>query len=312
MRLFSGKCTSSARLDGKTAIVTGSNTGIGKETVKDFFLRGARVLMLCRNTEKAQEAAEDIKKQCTGKTGLGEIVVEELDLSSLKSIKTCAEKVKNNEDRINILVNNAGVMMCPLTRTEDGFEMQFGTNHLGHFYLTLLLLPKIIKSAPARIVNVSSLAHNRGQMNFDDLNWEKRNYSAVGAYGQSKLANILFTKELARRLQERHISGVSVYSLHPGVIKTELGRHMNETYFLGVRQFLRLFSIFMKSPEQGAQTSIYCSVDERIKGQTGLYYKDCDVAEPAPHAKDESKAKTLWEMSLKLVGLENYNPFQST
>ncbi|XP_025837099.1 retinol dehydrogenase 13 isoform X3 [Agrilus planipennis] len=308
MRLFSGKCTSSARLDGKTAIVTGSNTGIGKETVKDFFLRGARVLMLCRNTEKAQEAAEDIKKQCTGKTGLGEIVVEELDLSSLKSIKTCAEKVKNNEDRINILVNNAGVMMCPLTRTEDGFEMQFGTNHLGHFYLTLLLLPKIIKSAPARIVNVSSLAHNRGQMNFDDLNWEKRNYSAVGAYGQSKLANILFTKELARRLQEKNLHGVTAYSLHPGVIRTDLGRHLDQTVCFG-SSFLFSKSIFLKSPLQGAQTSIYCSVDESLDKETGLYYSDCKKTSPSSRARNIDDAKKLWEESSKLVGLEHMDQF---
>ncbi|XP_025837100.1 retinol dehydrogenase 13 isoform X4 [Agrilus planipennis] len=269
--------------------------------------------MLCRNTEKAQEAAEDIKKQCTGKTGLGEIVVEELDLSSLKSIKTCAEKVKNNEDRINILVNNAGVMMCPLTRTEDGFEMQFGTNHLGHFYLTLLLLPKIIKSAPARIVNVSSLAHNRGQMNFDDLNWEKRNYSAVGAYGQSKLANILFTKELARRLQEAGIQDVTVYSLHPGVIDTELGRHLDSTYVRGINFVWKyLLSWFMKTPLQGAQTSIYCAVDEKAEKQTGLYYSDCEAIEPTNAAKNMEDAKKLWEQSWKLVNLpEDYNPFKA-
>lgn len=176
MRFTSGRCTSNARLDGKTAVVTGSNTGIGKVTVKDFFMRGkskqlkshnffiintpgAKVIMACRNIEKAEAAAKDIREQCTNEPNTGQIVVTQLDLMSLNSVRNCAQHLLQSEERINLLINNAGVMMCPEGKTEDGFEIQFGTNHLGHFLLTMLLLPKIIKSAPSRIVNVSSLAH---------------------------------------------------------------------------------------------------------------------------------------------------------
>lgn len=177
MRFFSGRCYSKIRLDGKTAVVTGCNTGIGKETVLDFYRRGkdrrpeehlkisffrpsgARVIMACRNLDKAEEAAKDIRVRCKDELNTGEIVTAELNLSSLKSVKDCAQKLNQSEDRIDLLINNAGIMVCPETRTEDGYELQFQTNHLGHFLLTVLLLPKIINSAPARIVNVSSLAH---------------------------------------------------------------------------------------------------------------------------------------------------------
>ncbi|CAH1992423.1 unnamed protein product [Acanthoscelides obtectus] len=158
-KMFSVKCTSPNRLDKKTAIVTGSNTGIGKHTAKDFFERGARVIMACRNPQLAEKAAEDIKELCKGKSNLGELVAVKLDLSSLKSVRECAKQILAKEKRIDLLINNAGVMMCPYSKTEDGFEMQMGTNHLGHFLFTMLLLPTICNSIPARIVNVSSLAH---------------------------------------------------------------------------------------------------------------------------------------------------------
>ncbi|KAJ8926906.1 hypothetical protein NQ314_020758 [Rhamnusium bicolor] len=252
--MFSATCTSVARLDGKTAIVTGSNTGIGKCTVKDFFLR-----------------ANDIKEACKDKEKLGEIVVAELDLASLKSVRNCADRLLKSEKRIDLLINNAGVMMCPESKTEDGFKMQFGTNHLGHFLLTLLLLPKILQSAPARIVNVSSLAHKCGQMDFADLNWTTKKYSSIGAYQQSKLANVLFTKELARRIEENNITGINVYSLHPGVIMTELGRHLTVRSTWGLILVMKLIApFFLKTPEQGSQTTIYCAVDEKCANETGF------------------------------------------
>ncbi|XP_018578812.1 retinol dehydrogenase 13-like [Anoplophora glabripennis] len=305
MGFFSAKCTSLARLDGKTAIITGCNTGIGKCTVQDFFSRGGRVVMACRNLEKANEAAESIKEDCKNKENLGEIVVTELDLSSFKSIRNCARRLLSTEKRIDVLVNNAGVMMCPETKTEDGFELQFGTNHLGHFLLTLLLLPKICQSTPARIVNVSSTGHTGCKMDFNDLNWETRKYSSFQAYKQSKLANVLFTKELARRLKENNITGVNVYSLHPGVIKTELGRHVRLSIPWGLHWLLNTMSLFMKTPEQGAQTTIYCAVDEKCANETGLYYAECESKEPSAEAKNEEAARKLWDVSLKLVGLED-------
>lgn len=232
------------RLDGKTAIVTGANTGIGKVTARDFFQRGhttdflisqskannfffligAKVILACRNVQRASDAVQDIKKECEGQNNTGQLVVSELDLSSLNSVRKWAKHILDTEESIHLLVNNAGVMMCPKTITEDGNELQFQTNHLSHFLLTLLLLPKIIQSAPARIVNVSSVAHNRmyyfkvhqreffvccvagGTIVFDDLNFQKRAYSAIGAYSQSKLANVLFTKELARRIEGKTCS----------------------------------------------------------------------------------------------------------
>ncbi|RZC41207.1 retinol dehydrogenase 13-like [Asbolus verrucosus] len=312
MGLFSGKCVSMARLDGKVAVVTGANTGIGKETVKDFFKRGARIILACRNVDKANEAIEDIKKQCEGCENLGQLDVVRLDLSSLSSVKMCAKAVLESEQEINLLVNNAGVMMCPKGRTEDGFETQLGTNHLGHFLLTMLLLPKICQSTPARIVNVSSVAHKMGYIDFEDLNWVKRRYSALGAYQQSKLANVLFTTELARRLGEADIKGVTVYCLHPGVVATELGRHLDNVYFRDIQWIWRIFiKKFIKTPEQGAQTTIYCSVDEKCADETGLYYSDCKIAEVSRNAKHLKDAERLWNESLELVQLgKDYNPFK--
>ncbi|KAF5281073.1 hypothetical protein FQR65_LT14869 [Abscondita terminalis] len=311
MGLSHAKCLSNARLDGKTAIVTGSNSGIGKCTVEDFFKRGARVIMACRNVAKANEAAENIKTNCDGQDRLGDIVVTELDLCSLESVKQCASRLLESQKQIDILVNNAGVSMCPKSKTVDGFETQFGTNHLGHFLFTLLLLPRIIESSPARIINVSSMVHSNGALNFDDLNYEKRQYSYAQAYRDSKLANVLFTKELARKLQEANIAKVTVYSLHPGAVATDLVRHLDDTYFKGVRWTLSfILRTFMKTPEQGAQTTIHCAVDETAGKETGLYYSECQVQEPVSKANSVEDAQKLWELSMKFVNLpQNYNPF---
>ncbi|XP_037964443.2 retinol dehydrogenase 13 [Plutella xylostella] len=312
MPLFSGRCLSTAKLIGKTALITGCNTGIGKETVLDFYKRGARVIMACRSMEKAEEAKSNIVDACKDLPDVGELVLVKLDLTSLKSVRQCAQHIVDSEPQINILVNNAGIMMCPKGETEDGFEIQFGTNHLAHFLFTLLLLPKIIKSTPARIVTVSSKAHTRYGINFDDLNYKKRRYNAAEAYSQSKLANVLFSRELAKKLKEHNIEGVNTYSLHPGVIKTELGRHLNDTLFPGARPIIGfVLSPFMKNPELGAQTTIYCSVDEKCAEETGLYYSDCAVTTPARSALKDDDAKKLWDISAELVGLGDYNPFKA-
>lgn len=309
MVLCASKCTSNARLDGKTAVITGCNTGIGKVTVLDFYRRGCRVIMACRSTEKAEAAKEEIIEQLKGKENLGEIIVKSLDLSSCKSIRECAQELLDEEPRIDILLNNAGVMMCPKSYTEDGFEMQFGTNHLGHFLFTLLLLPRIIRSAPARIVNVSSKAYTWGPIDLEDLNWKNKSYSAAAAYGQSKLANILFTKELAKRLEG---TNVHTYCLHPGVVDTEVTRHFDNALFPGSQFLMKTVGkVATKTPEQGAQTSIYCSLDEKSANETGLYYADCKVACLSDQAKDMDMAKKLWDESVKLVKLEGFDPFNA-
>uniref|UniRef100_A0A1B6GXS5 Retinol dehydrogenase 12 n=3 Tax=Cuerna arida TaxID=1464854 RepID=A0A1B6GXS5_9HEMI len=304
---WNGKCKSKARLDGKTVVITGCNTGIGKYTVLDLYARGARVVMACRNVEKAEEARDWVIEQRSGQQGLGQLSVCHLDLSSLSSVRKCAEKLLHEESHIHILINNAGVMMCPRSLTEDGYELQFATNHLGHFLFTLILLPKIISSAPARIVNVASMAHTLcNNMNYNDINYEK-SYFAAQAYGRSKAANILFTKELAKRLKG---TGVTVYSLHPGVVDTELSRHLDESVFWGAKWIFQNFGgFFMKTPEQGAQTTLYCAVEESLADQTGLYYDDCQVAKPTAFARSDENATELWNASLDMVKITPPEPF---
>ncbi|XP_050970624.1 retinol dehydrogenase 12-like [Labeo rohita] len=293
--LAGGVCRSKARLDGKTVLITGANTGIGKETAVDMAKRGARVILACRDMGRANKAAEEVRKR----SGNDNVVVKMLDLNSLRSVRALAKDVQKTEDRLNILINNAGIMMCPHWRTEDGFEMQFGVNHLGHFLLTNLLLDLLKKSAPSRIVNVSSLAHESGKIHFDDINLEK-NYETLVSYRQSKLANVLFTRELATRLKD---TGVTTYALHPGVIRTELGRHFFPSLPLWKRILAIPFVYFLKSPWQGAQTTIYCAVDESLKNTSGLYYSDCALKEAAPQARDDAAARRLWNLSASMVGL---------
>ncbi|CAH1738342.1 unnamed protein product [Aphis gossypii] len=303
--MFSGKCTSSARLDGKTAIVTGANTGIGKVTARQFYTLGAKVILACRDVRKAEQAVSEIVAEVKG-DGLGQLIVEELDLASFASIKRCAKSILQKEKQIHLLVNNAGVMTCPKGKTQDGFETQFGVNHLGHFLFTSLLLPRIRNSTPARIINVSSMAHTRGSINFEDINSDK-NYSAIAAYSQSKLANVLFTKELARRLEG---TGVHVYSLHPGIVNTELPRTVDQVFFPGMWLLGRIVLYpFVKTPEQGAQTTLHCSIDEKAGEETGLYYSDCKAKEPSAIAKDPELAKKLWVKSMEMVGLNDYDMF---
>lgn len=290
-----GVCNCKAKLDGKTVIVTGANTGIGREAALDLASKGARVILACRNLKKAQLAAEGIQKA----TGNKKVFVKELDLASLKSVRNFAEEFYQSEDRLDILINNAGIMRCPYWKTEDGFEMQFGVNHLGHFLLTNLLLDMLERSKGSRIINVSSLAHIRGKIRFDDLVSE-HDYSPGPAYAQSKLANILFTRELSKRLEE---TDVLVTAVHPGVVKTELARH---TSFgksrLASLTLAPITWLFFKTPRQGAQTTIHCAVADNV--ESGLYYSDCKPKEPADQAKDDKAAKQLWEVSADLVGLE--------
>ena len=215
-----GVCRSQAKLDGKTVIITGANTGIGLETAVDLAKRNARVILACRSVERGETAVVEVRKR----SGNNNVVFVQLDLASLDSVRKFSTRVLEDEPRIDILINNAGVMAIPKrTLTQDGFEMQFGTNHLGHFLLTNLLLDCIKEAPSARIVNVSSRGSERGILALDNLNSEK-SYSQWAAYEASKLANVLFTRSLAKRLEG---TGVTANVLHPGVIVTELTRNMN-------------------------------------------------------------------------------------
>ena len=226
--VVSRSCKSKRRLDGKVAIVTGSNTGIGRETALDLAKRGARVIVACRDQTKGKAAVSYIKEA----SGSENVVLKKLDLASLASIRTFSSEVLDEEDRIDILINNAGVMFTDYCHTEDGFEMQFGTNHLGHFLLTNLLLDKIKDSAPSRIVTVSSLGHVWGSLDFNDMMWSK-NYHPQKSYFRSKLANVMFARELGKRLEG---TGVTSYSVHPGAINTELTRY----FFTGWKVILKV------------------------------------------------------------------------
>ncbi|XP_012282600.1 retinol dehydrogenase 12 [Orussus abietinus] len=309
---FSRSCRSKARLVGKTVVITGANTGIGKETARDLYRRGARVILACRDVAKAHQAVEELKETSAStsnreqfKGGPGELVVRKLDLCSLAGVRKCAKALVEEEPAIHILINNAGVMMAPFSKTEDNFESHIQTNHLGPFLFTLLLLPKLKASGPGcRVVNVASDFYMVGNIHFEDLNME-RNYKASKAYAQSKLANILFTTELARRLKEAKIEGITAYSLHPGVVSTELSRHVDSTLFPGARMMFKMLTPVIKSPQLGAQTTIYCVVEESIADQSGFFYKECARVTPFRKATDPEVAAKLWKESTRFVGLED-------
>ncbi|XP_005479970.1 retinol dehydrogenase 12 isoform X1 [Zonotrichia albicollis] len=286
-----GRCKSTARLEGKVVIITGANTGIGKETARDLALRGARVIIACRDTAKAEAAASEIRAE----TGNQEVIAKKLDLADTKSIREFAERFLAEEKELHILINNAGVMLCPYSKTADGFEMQLGVNHLGHFLLTFLLLERLKQCAPARIVNVSSLAHHGGRIRFHDLQGEK-SYNRGLAYCHSKLANVLFTRELARRLQG---TKVTANALHPGSVYSDLVRHSSVMTWLW-----KIFSFFLKTPCEGAQTSIYCAVAEELESVTGQYFSDCQPAYVSPRGRDDETAKKLWSVSCELLGIQ--------
>ncbi|NP_001186991.1 uncharacterized protein LOC100150965 [Danio rerio] len=281
--------SSDVRLDGKTAIVTGANTGIGKETAKDLANRGARVILACRDLVKAEQAASDISRDVEN----ANVVVRKLDLADTKSICEFAELIYNTEKSLHLLINNAGVAICPYSTTVDGFETQFGVNHLGHFFLTFLLIDLLKHSAPSRVINVSSLVHPMGKIHFEDLNSEK-NYHPVKAYVQSKLANILFTRELASRVEEL---GVRVYAVDPGLVNTDITRHLMKP----VQFFVKTFGFMIKTPAEGAYTTLYCALTPDLP--TGSYYSNCAVASCSRAAKDDNSASKLWAVSCHLLGI---------
>uniref|UniRef100_A0A182WIU9 Retinol dehydrogenase 12 n=1 Tax=Anopheles minimus TaxID=112268 RepID=A0A182WIU9_9DIPT len=282
------------RLDAKVVIITGANAGIGKEAAIECAKRGARVYMGCRDPARMEKARQEI----LDKSGSQNVFGLELDLASFESIRSFVKTFLSMERRLHVLINNAGVMACPKAYTKEGFEMHFGTNHLGHFLLTNMLLDVLKRSAPSRIVTVSSLGHKWGSINKDDINAEK-DYREWDAYTQSKLCNILFSRHLAKRLRG---TGVNTYALHPGAINTELMRHLNPCLRTMAKP---IFWVFFKTPKSGAQTTLYCAMEPTIASQTGLYYSDCKLKEPEPHAKDDTMAEWLWNLSERLTGLSH-------
>ncbi|KAK3780063.1 hypothetical protein RRG08_061830 [Elysia crispata] len=279
-------------IEGKTVIVTGANTGIGKETVRDLAKRGGRVIMACRNMEKGEKARREIIEE----TQSDSVLLKELNLSSFESIQKFAKDFNETEPRLDILINNAGVMACPRAETHDGLELQLGTNHFGHFLLTNLLLDKLKACAPSRIVIVSSLMHSFGKINFDDLNSEK-SYGAWTAYNQSKLANVLHALELTNRLKD---TGVTANSLHPGSVNTDLQRHV-KSGVLGRLFFGTLGKMFMIDAVQGAQTTLRLALDPALEQVSGKYFADCKERAASERARNEADAKRLWDVTEEII-----------
>jgi NAD(P)-dependent dehydrogenase (short-subunit alcohol dehydrogenase family) len=269
-------------LDGRTFLITGANTGIGKETARALAGRGARIYLACRSQEGGRRAIEEISAQ----TGNRELELLSLDLGDLASVTRCAQDFLATGEPLHVLINNAGVAGSR-GMTESGFERMFGTNHVGPFLLTNLLLDRLRSNPPARIVNVASAAH----YNAPGIDWEAvrrptKSFTTMREYSVSKLANVLHAQELARRLDG---SGVTTYALHPGVIASDIWR--------GVPWPLRsLMKSRMNSPEQGATTSLYCATSPEVAGESGRYYDDCRAKEPGAAATAELAAE-LWRRS---------------
>jgi NAD(P)-dependent dehydrogenase (short-subunit alcohol dehydrogenase family) len=286
------------RLDGRVAVITGANTGIGFETARVLAEHGARVVLACRSVERARAAAARIA--VSTEAGL-EIV--ELDLASLSSVRHAAERLREAHPSIDLLINNAGVMDVPYGNTEDGFESHLGINHLGHFALTGLLLPQLTEGS--RIVSISSVVHRRGQIDFDDLRYT-RAYTPAAAYARSKLANLLFSFELNRRLTAAG-SPVTALAAHPGLSRTELYRYEKPVTRLAARL---LGPVVMQSAAAGALPTLRAATDPAAAG--GTYYGPSGknqykghpvLVEPAPAAHDVVASQQLWDASEKLTGV---------
>ncbi|MFK7774247.1 MAG: oxidoreductase [Saprospiraceae bacterium] len=284
--------------NGKVVIITGATSGLGKEATKVLSGKNATVVMAVRNIEKGKSVAQEISQTFPHAI----IDVRKLELHSLKSIQSFAEGVKSSYDRLDILINNAGVMACPFSKTEDGFEIQMGVNHLGHFALTGHLMPLLKKTKAARIVATSSLAHRQGVIDFKDINWETRTYATAKAYGDSKLANLYFTYELARKLKGDSAAPI-VTSAHPGWTSTDLQRHS--------LLFRVLNPIFSQNVENGVLPTLRAAIDETA--QPGDYYGPSGFMEAkgAPilvksnkMSHHEVNAKRLWDLSEKMTGVQ--------
>ena len=285
--------TLNTSMQGKVCIVTGANSGIGKATSLGLAQMGATVVMVCRDRTKGEEAQNEIKT----KSGNNAIDLLLAELSSQDSIRQLVENFQQHYKQLDVLINNAGGVNLSRRETLDGLEMTFALNYLAPFLLTNLLLDKLKASAPARIVNVSSESHESGYIKMDDLQLEKK-YRLMRAYGQSKLALVLFTYELARRLQG---TGVTANCLHPGFVATNIGQ--SGVGRVGRSIVKLIFSSLGISPEEGAKTSIYLASSPDIEGVTGKYFVKSIPVRSAPISYDESLQRQLWEESAKLVNL---------
>jgi len=278
-------------MQGKVVLVTGATNGIGRVAARELARRGATTWVVARDRKRGEETLEEIRR-VTASQRLGLLVA---DLSSQQEVRRLAGEVKAGNDRLHVLINNAGAIFAERQVSPDGLELTFALNHLGYFLLTRLLLPLLEAGAPSRIVNVSSAAHQGATMDFDDLLGEQ-GYSSWKAYGQSKLANILFTKELARRLEGKR---VTANALHPGVVATGFGRN-NGGLWGGL---FKVAAPLLSTPDKGAKTSVYLASSPEVEGVSGKYFAASREKTPSPAARDDAAARRLWELSEQMTGL---------
>ncbi len=272
-------------LDGKVCLVTGANSGIGRVTAESLAARGAKVWLACRDRAKAAPVLEAITRACGNAEPVG------LDLSDLDSVRACADAVLAKPEPLHVLINNAG-LAGRKALTKQGFELTFGVNHLGHFLLTQLLLPKLLEQPRCRVVNVSSKAHyDASGIDFAELRQPGKGFGALHAYAVSKLANVLHAKALAERYGAQ---GLHAYSLHPGVVKSDVWREIPQP-------FRALVTWRMISNEAGAQTTLYCATSPDVAAHNGRYYDECREKEPSPAAQSAPLATELWERSQAYV-----------
>lgn len=280
-------------LQGKVCLITGATNGIGEEAAKQIALMGAEIVFIARSPAKAEELKQSLKS-LTGRESISIIA----DLSSQEDVKRAASEFLSMNKPLNILLNNAGIMNTSRKETVDGLEEVFSVNHLAYYSFTLMLMNKLIESGPSRVVNVASGAHMFVKdMNFDDLQSEKE-YKTMQVYGRSKLANILFTRELAERLEGK---GVTVNCLHPGFVNTGIGSNNSPT--MG-RILMTLARPFSRKTDKGAETSIYLCVSPEVENETGEYFYDCKKEKISAAASDKENATKLWEVSSKLTGID--------
>lgn len=290
-------------LSGKVCVITGASSGLGRESARALAAAGAQVILAARNADALSQTAQWIAAEVPG--ALASTV--QLDLTALASVRGAATMIRGITPVIDVLMNNAGVMFTPFGRTRDGFEMQIGTNHFGHFELTRLLVPQLAAAGNARIVALSSGGHVMGDVDFDDPNWEHREYDKFVAYGASKTANILHAMEADRRLRD---VGIRAYTVHPGTVATSLARYMSRADFSQLRKHVAAGSasrgeptegyLDFTTPDYGAATQVWAAVSPDLTGRGGLYLEDCAVSEVvAPYARDEQRAAELWTLSEK-------------
>ncbi|KAI0192890.1 hypothetical protein EV127DRAFT_335994 [Xylaria flabelliformis] len=303
-------------LGDKVILITGCSSGLGIETARALKSTGATLFLTARNLEKARAALRDILDEGGDDDDNGKVHLLRLDLESLASVRACVEEFLAKSQTLNVLVTNAGVRLVPEGRTADGFEVHLGTNHLSHFLLFQLLKPTLLRSSTpefqSRVVAVSSTAHRTAPLNFDDLNFEKRKYDGVAAYGQSKLANVYMANEIERRYGSEGLHG---WSIHPGGIRTGLQRwNLHDTLVLLKNGPIHSY-MYMQNAEQGAATSVWAAVSRDLEGKGGKYLEECHVSQGIVEGSDsvgpghapwiyyEEDAKKLYDVSLRLVGL---------